>query len=691
MSNPTDRSPSRRPAAHAFRPRPEPRLVLALLLLSGSQIVAAQDVKPKEETPEAAVARPTAVDRQFRTPRQTVRTFLIAMNKTEDDPHKIDEAIACLDLSGMPPDRRGGGRFAFELEFILRSTNIPTVVIPDVDEGTDCEIGEGKEIKLRLHRMPDGRWLFDTRTLQNLMKMRLFLWERALAAGQGKETGDVPAEFRSPYAMFRRYMDALKKGDLDAAAECLDLTEIPGPASRIIGRELAFKLKEVLDRNVFVIFQDLPDTSVGLPFEAVVHKEGRITAERQSSGKRKGQWLFNRATVRSVDRLYDEFESKPLVPELIANGRTTREPTFRLTPGLWLRHRLSGRLQARVPASGAWDLALYQLIGMALLVLMIVPVYRLVVWPLTLLFRSLASWRGLSADDPQIRSWVHPIGWLAAVWMLVEGVTLLDLRMEAAGSLLTVLVPLYWIAVGLAGYQLIDPILKLVAGPAATQAGATTLAAMGYPVLSLLLKILVVGFAGAALLDLFDFEVGTVLAGLGIGGLAFALAAQDTLKNLFGSVMLIADRTFRVGDLVQIGGNEGVVESVGLRTTRIRGLDDSLLTIPNSDLTTAHVTNFGARRSRRFQTRLTVPNGTPPERLVELRDGILALIHQHPGVLADKSEVALSDMGSSGITLLVEVFFDVSDSHAELVARDGLILELVRLTDRLGITSNKAG
>ena len=75
----------------------------------------------------------------------------------------------------------------------------------------------------------------------------------------------------------------------------------------------------------------------------------------------------------------------------------------------------------------------------------------------------------------------------------------------------------------------------------------------------------------AALLNVFEFDVGTVLAGLGIGGLAFALAAQDTLKNFFGSLMLIADRTFRVGDLVQIGGNEGVVESVGLRTTRLRG------------------------------------------------------------------------------------------------------------------------
>ena len=75
-----------------------------------------------------------------------------------------------------------------------------------------------------------------------------------------------------------------------------------------------------------------------------------------------------------------------------------------------------------------------------------------------------------------------------------------------------------------------------------------------------------------------------------------------------------------------------MVESVGLRTTRIRGLDDSLLTIPNSDLTTAHVTNFGARRYRRFRPSITVPYGTPPDRLIQFRDGVLELLRQHPGV-----------------------------------------------------------
>ena len=663
-----------------------PRLLGAFLWVC-PLVLACQDVIPKEGRGEIIAARPAApsVDPRFRSPRATVRTFLIAMNLTEDDPHRIVEAAACLDLSEIPTDRRDGGRHAFELEFILRSINIPTWVIPDVSDGPDCEIGENKDIKLRLHRMADGRWLFDGKTLQDLPRMRLFLWQRALAAGQGKEASDVPADFRSPYAMFHTFIDAFKTNDLDTAATCLDLTEIPDPARQIVGRELAFKLKEVLDRTVFVIFQDLPDSSVGVPLEALVHKEGRIAAERQVAGGRKGQWLFNRATVRSLDRLYDVFESKPIVPELAATGRPASVPKFRLAPGLWLRHRIPDGLRYRVDLAGPFSLAVYQLLGMALLVLLVVPAYRLVVWPLTHSIRALMRWRGVATDDREVTAWVRPIGWLAAVWMLVQGVTILDLRMEAAGALLALLVPTFWLAVALAAYQLIDPVLKLIAGPAVTQEGATTLAAMGLPVMSLVLKILVVVCGLAAVLKLFDFDVATVLAGLGIGGLAFALAAQDTLKNFFGSLMLIVDRTFRVGDLVRIEGNEGVVELVGLRTTRIRGLDDSLLTIPNSDLTTAHVTNFGARRYRRFRTRITVPYGTSPDRLIQFRDGILGLIREHPGVRRGKYEVAVNDLESSGVEILVQVFFEVSDWHAELMARDGLILDLIRLADRLGI------
>ena len=636
----------------------------------------------------ASTAPADSVDPRYRSPRATVRSFLIAMNLAEDDPHRIDEAVACLDRSGMPPDRSNGGRLAFELEFILRSTNIPTGVIPDVVDGDECTIGEGKDVRLTLHRMPDGRWLFDNKTIKDLPRMRLFLWQKALAASQGKDTGDVPADFRSPYALVHTFIDAFKKGDLDAAARCLDLTEIPDPARRIVGRELALELKEVLDRTVFVIFQDIPDSSVGVPLEALVHKEGRIVAERQVAGGRKGQWLFNRATVRSVERLYDVFESQPILPELAATGKAAGGPAFSLSPGLWLRHRMPGWLRYRVGVTEQLAFALYQLGALVVLVLLIVPVYRIVTRLLARPVQSLLRRRGVTGDDGEVTAWVRPIGWLAVVWVLVRGVALLDLPTDAASAVLACLVPAFWLALALAVYRLIDPVIKVVSGPAVTKEMPASVAAMGLPVVSLVLKILVIAAGLAAILRLFDFDVGTILAGLGIGGLAFALAAQDTLKNFFGSVMLIADRTFRVGDLVKIGGNEGVVESVGPRTTRLRGLDDSLLTIPNSDLTTAHVTNFGARRSRRFRTTISVAHGTTSARLIEFRDGIRELIRNDGRVQQQKYDVAVNDLGSAGIEILIQVFFEVPDGHAELAARDELILDTLRLAERLGISFN---
>ena len=564
---------------------------------------------------------------------------------------------------------------------------MPTPVIPDDEVGPDCEIGESKETRLTLHRMADGRWLFAGKTLRDLPKMRLFLWQRRTRGepGPGEGSQRRPGGFPITVRDVSHFIAAFKKNDLDAAARCLDLTEIPDPARRIVGRQLAFKLKEVLDRTIFIIFQDLPDSSVGLPLEALVHKEGQITAERQVEGPRKGQWLFNRATVRSVDRLYSTFETEPILPELAASGQPTGGPSFRLEPGLWLRHRLPGWLRYRIELTDQLSIAVYQLLGAIVFLLLVLPVYRLVAGLFARIVHALLHQRGIAADLDEFAGWVRPIGWLAAVWMLIDGVTLLNLRMEPAGACLAFLVPAFWLLLALCAYQSINPILKLVAGPAVTQQGATSIAAMGFPVMSLVLKILVAVFGLAAVLKLFGFDVGTVLAGLGIGGLAVALAAQDTLKNFFGSLMLIADRTFRVGDLVKIGANDGVVESVGLRSTRIRAPDDSLLTIPNSDLTTLHVTNFGARRYRRFRTQLNIAYGTSPEALIKFREGILEQIQNHPNVRQEKYEVAVNDLGSSGIQLLIQVFLEVPDYHAELLACDSLILDILRLAERLGI------
>lgn len=660
--------------------------------------IASADQAPKAETAVAPTRSatsspsgapgshgPPVVDHRFASPRTTLRTLLAAINATEDDPSRIDTAIACLDLEHDPP-ADAPGRLAFELELVFRALETPTWSIPDIVAGDEYHVGEDPKLRITLRKMPDGRWLIDGQTLRSLRAMRAEIYRRNRRhPPKEKIASNVPGDFASPRALFFTFMDGIKKNDLDAAGRCLDLESLPAPARRIASHDLAVKTKQILDRNVFVIFQDLPDEPLGPPLEAVVRRDGRVVVERESSGPRQGQWLFNPTTVESVDRLYDAYSASPIVPELVAYFPEAGKVSFRQSSGLWLRSRVPEAWQAPADIPGLRWLKGYQALGLGMLVLLTVPTYFVA----GAILRGLASiatrWRGAPPTNIS-DSWVRALAALAVVALWIQGILLLDLPLDVACGFFTVLVPMRCVVRTLALYLLVDPAIHFIAWRAIASPHASTRASMGYPIVSLLLKLTILGVGLAELLELFDFDVATVLAGLGIGGLAFALAAQDSLKNFFGSVMLVADHTFRVGDQIRIGGNEGLVESVGLRCTRIRCLDDSLLTVPNSDLTTEHVSNYGARRFRRYHTAINVAYGTPLSMVAEFRDGIIERIRARREIHQEKFDVVISDLGSSSIEILVQVFFDVPDSHAELAARQGLILDIVGLAEKLGIS-----
>jgi MscS family membrane protein len=206
------------------------------------------------------------------------------------------------------------------------------------------------------------------------------------------------------------------------------------------------------------------------------------------------------------------------------------------------------------------------------------------------------------------------------------------------------------------------------------------------PVSSLVLKILILLGTLFQLMRLFDWQVSAVLTGLGIGGLAFALGAQDSLKNLFGSFTLIADRPFIVGERVKIGQyGEGVVEMVGLRSTRIRTEDDAVLTVPNSDLTTMHITNYGRRRPRSYKATLHIAYSTPREQLLALRDGIRELIRKEAAINKEKSNVSISNLSLFAVEMDVNITFAVHDLNAMQIAREKLLVEILRLSETHGI------
>jgi MscS family membrane protein len=134
------------------------------------------------------------------------------------------------------------------------------------------------------------------------------------------------------------------------------------------------------------------------------------------------------------------------------------------------------------------------------------------------------------------------------------------------------------------------------------------------------------------LLDNLGFRVSTLLAGLGVGGLAVALAAQDTLKNLLGSIMILLDKPYKVGQRIVVKGHDGVVEEIGLRSTKMRLLTGHLTTIPNDEMARIDIENIGSRPHIRRLTNITIPYDTPPDKVERSVKIIENILEDHEGM-----------------------------------------------------------
>lgn len=184
----------------------------------------------------------------------------------------------------------------------------------------------------------------------------------------------------------------------------------------------------------------------------------------------------------------------------------------------------------------------------------------------------------------------------------------------------------------------------------------------------------------------FTLDMKNILAGLGIGGIAFALAAKDTISNIFGSITVLFDRPFRIGDWVVIDGKiEGTIEEVGLRSTRIRTFYNSLITLPNGQLTNVHIDNLGQRTYRRFKTTVSVQYDTPPEKIEALCEGIRHIILNHKWTRKDYFHVYFNNLSDSSLDILVYLFWKVPDWSQELAERHRLLIDILRLGRELDI------
>ena len=269
----------------------------------------------------------------------------------------------------------------------------------------------------------------------------------------------------------------------------------------------------------------------------------------------------------------------------------------------------------------------------------------------------------------------------AAIWLvLLPVIGLPDIANGIIEPVVNVYITLAAIWFGFRGTDLIS----WVAAQKAKQS-ANKLDDLLVPLLRKTLKAVVIVFGLVYLAGAMNIQLAPLIAGLGIGGLGFAFAAKDTLENFFGSITVILDKPFEIGDWVVVDGVEGTVESVGMRSTRIRTFYDTLVTIPNSILITTKCNNYSKRRFRRWKQMVSIAYDTSPEKIATFCEGIRELLRIHPYTRKDYYQVWLNEFAGSSLDILVYVFWKTPDWPTELRERHRFMLDIIRLAGELGV------
>ncbi len=199
------------------------------------------------------------------------------------------------------------------------------------------------------------------------------------------------------------------------------------------------------------------------------------------------------------------------------------------------------------------------------------------------------------------------------------------------------------------------------------------------------LRILVITIGILTILNNFGYNIISLLTGLGLGGLAFALAAQTTLSNVFGSVTIFSDKPFHLGDWIKIGDVEGTVEEIAFRTTRIRRFDQALVTVPNSQFVNTYIVNYSAMRKRRIEFYVKIVYNTPLFNIKEAIKGIRSMIEKDERFDQSCYIVRLTELGEQSLNIYIYCFTKTIDWREHLAIKEELILNIIQLLEELDI------
>jgi MscS family membrane protein len=198
------------------------------------------------------------------------------------------------------------------------------------------------------------------------------------------------------------------------------------------------------------------------------------------------------------------------------------------------------------------------------------------------------------------------------------------------------------------------------------------------------LKTLIVIIALLIWLENLGFEVTTILAGLGIGGVAVALALQRPIENLISAITLYASQPVAVGDFCRFGDHIGTVEEIGLRATKVRTLDNTIISVPNSDFAQAQLENYSKRKMLWYHPQIRLRHETTPDQIRFILVEIRKLLYAHPKVLPDPARIRFQEFGPFSFNLEIFAYIDVTDYGVFLEVAEDLNLRIMDIVQNAG-------
>ena len=460
--------------------------------------------------------------------------------------------------------------------------------------------------------------------------------------------------------------------------ETIDFSQLPKRGKYVRQLETVLLLKEVLDRIELPPYDEIPgdeesaDPEGGLTRWTIPNT--RITIAKVEEGPRAGEFLFSAETVRQIEEFYEDAKDLPYKPGALIGiyDDFAHSPGF-IVPRSWV---------AALPSwanTVIFDEALWQWLGLVI-----------VATTAILIVRQLLRW-GRRWDDRRQsnRALIRlglPLSVLASVGILYACRYLFFNALRLIGDLWLPVSFLLWTLIFAGIGWLVILIFNRMADAIneARQVRQGSIDGQLVRTVLRLMSLVILVFLILYAVDFFGIPLTPVVAGLGVGGLAIALAVRPTLENIIGGLTLFADKPVRIGDFCRFGDEYGTVEQIGLRSTRLRKFNDTLVSLPNSDFSQRELINYSRRRRWLYETTLGLRYETSPEQLRYVMAKLREMLLGHPKVSPDWLHVRFDGFGEYSLNIAIFAYIRTREWLNYRAIREDINLRIMDIIKEAG-------